>query len=70
MKIWTVLSYVQILFPWKSGKNATTASEDIVQTRKCHATASAIGIHMKNNMSPSPEVRVHKYWLDIPFIKG
>ena len=36
-------------------KNPTTGSQDIVQTRKCHADANtyANGIHIKINMSPS-----------------
>ena len=32
----------------------TIGSQDIVQTRKCHANADANGIWTKNSMSPSP----------------
>ena len=28
------------MYPWKFGKNATTSSQDIVQTRKCDADAN------------------------------
>ena len=42
--------YVPIIYPLKFGKNRTTASQDIVQTRKCHANAN--GIDTKSNMSP------------------
>ena len=57
--------HVPIIYPWKFGKNPTTGSQDIVQTRKCDSDvdantyADANGIHTKINMSSSPEVGVH-----------
>ena len=61
-KIESVLCYVPIIYPYKFGKNLTTGSQDIVQTRKCDANAntdadaSANSIRTKNKMFPSPQV--------------
>ena len=56
-KIYSVLCYVPIMSPWKFGKNQTTGSHDVVQTRKFHADAdvdaNANAIRTKINMSPS-----------------
>ena len=41
--------YVQNIYPCKFGKNPTTGSQDIVQTRKCHADANAL-----NSIFPLP----------------
>ena len=44
--------YVPIINPWKIGKSRTTGSQDIMQTKKCHADTN--GIRTKINMSSSP----------------
>ena len=41
-----------MIYPCKFGKNPTTGSQDIVQTRNGDANR----IQTKNSMSPSPEV--------------
>ena len=46
--------YVLIIYLCKFGKNPTTGSQDIVQTRKCHANAN--WIRNKNNIYPTPLV--------------
>ena len=33
--------FVPIIYPKKFGKNPTIGSQDVVQTRKCHAYADA-----------------------------
>ena len=38
-----VLCNVPVIYPWKFGKNQTTGSQDIVQTRKCDANADSNG---------------------------
>ena len=61
IKILSVLCYVPIIYPQKFGKNPSTGSQDIVQTKKCDS--EAYRIRTKNNMSPLPVGVGHKYGL-------
>ena len=55
-QIKSVLCYVQIIYPWKFGKNPTNGSQVTVQTRTCDANTKgdAKGIHTEISMSSSP----------------
>ena len=62
-KSYTFLCYVQIIYPWKFGKNPTTGSQYIMQIRKCHAD-TPMPAGSTQNQCPPP-----RRFVDITVIK-
>ena len=62
-----LLSYVPIIYPRIFGKNPTTGSQDIVQTRKCAADAY---MFLWRNKTNYPKIIIKYSFLTIPLYTG
>ena len=56
----SVLCYVQVIYRWKFGKEPTTGSQGILQTRKCHLLSSVCCYVQEPTISSQDIVQTRK----------